>query len=425
MSSAFEYKENEIKELRNQLKLFEQRFESQKQTNISTEEVLKSKENKIKDLKGVINRLEQSLNDDKISTSKKIDTFLKEIGEKSQTIKNLTNKLKETDKLQQDYKKNENEIINLKSQLLQTKQMLENIQLTNLNDQNKFVEEIKQKSEEVLYLKNELQILQCTLKENEKKCLELQSCVDEINLKNTSLLESEKELKEKHVDYKKSVEELQNTIKNVQNEKDMNSKMMKLKLDENQLKLDELNKLYQEMVSQFNQEKLNKISGERSIESVIKDYNLLTEENAYLKKERQNIVLAFQDMIKKIKVDFENFKSFTKDQLSELSLIFMRYIKQLKADYSSHIKFYHNNLVETKEKLGFIQKAYSTLKSDCIKNLEYFKVEIIEKYNQDIILRVFLNNEELEKREMDFLKLQEEINRKLNFLPRLLNLKQC
>lgn len=98
MSSAFEFKENEVKDLKNQVIVLEQHIELQKQTNVSTDVCLRTKEKEIKDLKLVISHLEQSLYDNEISASKKIDTFLKEIGEKSQTIKILTNQLKEMEK---------------------------------------------------------------------------------------------------------------------------------------------------------------------------------------------------------------------------------------------------------------------------------------------------------------------------------------
>jgi len=168
MSSAFEFKENEVKELRNQLKAFEQRFEVQKQKNISMEEVLKTSEN---NFKLVISGLEQSLNDDKISTSKKIDTFLKEIGEKSQVIKNLTSKLKEMEKFKQDYEKNEIEIHDLKNQIVQTKKLVKDNELIRVDEQNRCIEELKLKSEEISHLKEKLKSLQYTFKENEKKTL--------------------------------------------------------------------------------------------------------------------------------------------------------------------------------------------------------------------------------------------------------------
>lgn len=414
MSSAFEFKENALKELRNQVKVLEQRLEVQKQTNISIETVLKTKEKEISDFKLVISRLEQCLNDDKVSNSKKIDTFLKEIGEKSQTIKNLTNKLKEMDKFKQDYEKNEKEILDLKNQIVQTKKAMKENELLRVKEQNRCIEELKLKSLEVSNLKDELKLLQCTLKENEIKCVGLQNNFDEINLKNTNLLKSEEEYKRETNNYKKLNEELIQSIKVITNEKEMVTETMKLKLDENKSEFDKLNELHKDMLSQLNQEKLNKISEERSIESVIKDYNLLTEENAYLKKERQKLLQTFLDMLKKCKIDSENLKSFAKEQLTEWSLKFVEHINQLKAEYSTRITLYHNSLIETKQKLEFIQKAFTTVKSDCIQNLEYFKKEMIEKYNEDVMNKLLKNNEELEKRRNDFFKLQEELDRKYN-----------
>lgn len=415
MSSAFEFKENELRELRNKVKVLEQRFEVQKQTNISTEDLLKTKEKEISDLKLVISRLEQCLNDDKVSNSKKIDTFLKEIGEKSQTIKNVTNKLKEMDKLKQDYEKNEKEILDLKNQIVQTKKSMKENELLRVKEQNRCIEELKLKSLEVSNLKEELKLSQCTLKENEIKCLGLRNKFDEINVKNTNLIESEEKYKLEIINYKKLNDELQQSIKLITNEKEMITETMKLKMEENKLEFDKLNQLHKNMLSQLNQEKLNKISEERSIESVIKDYNLLTEENAYLKKERQKMLQTFLDMLKKFKFAFENLKSYAKDQLAEWSLKFAEHIKQLNVEYSTQIKLYHNNLIETKQKFEAIQKAFIVVKSDCIQNLEHLKVEIIEKYNEDVMNKLHQNNEELEKRRVDFVKLQEEIDRKYSF----------
>lgn len=405
MSSAFEFKENEVKELKNQLKAFEQRCEVQEQKNISMEEVLKNKEN---NYKSVISSLEQNLNDIKMSSSKKIDTFLKEIGEKSQVIKNLTVKLKEMEKVKQDHEKNKNEIHDLKNQILQSKKLVKENELIRVDEQNRCIEELKLKSEEISHFKNKLELLQHTFKENEKKNLDLQTHINEINFKNKSLMESEEELKMTIFNYKKSNAELQDTIKLLQKEKEIVIDSMKTKMDENQLEIEKLNNLNKEMLCQLNQDKLVKISEERSIESVIKDYNLLTEENAYLKKERQKMLQTFQDMLKKIKVDFEDLKSFAEDQLKECSLIFVKHIKHLKAEYSSKIKSYYNNMTETKQKLEVIQNAYLILKSDCVQSLDCFKIEI-EKYNESAMLLISQNNNELEKRNIELLRLQEEI----------------
>lgn len=408
MSSAFEFKENEVKELKNQLKDLEQRCEVQEQKNISMEEVLKNNEN---NYKSVISSLEQSLNDDKISASKKIDTFLKEIGEKSQVIKNLTVKLKDMEKLKQDYEKNINEIHDLKNQILQSKKLVKENELIRVDEQNRCIEELKLKSEEITHLKDKLKLLQHTFRENEKKNLDLQTHIDEINLKNKNLMESEEELKITILNYKKSNDELQDTIKLLQEENEIVIDSMKTKMDENQLEIQKLNNLNKEMLCQLNQDKLTKISEERSIESVIKDYNLLTEENAFLKKERQKMLQTFQDMLKKIKIDFVNFKSFAEDQLTECSLTFVKHIKHLKADYSSKIKLYHNNMTETKRKLKVIQNEYLILKSECVQSLDCFKIDI-DKYNEDVLLLISQKNNELEKSKLDFYRLQEEIESK-------------
>ncbi|XP_027838699.2 golgin subfamily A member 4-like isoform X1 [Aphis gossypii] len=407
MSSAFEFKENEVKELKNQLKAFEQRFEEQEQKNILTEEALKNNEN---NYKLIISNLEQSLNENKVSSSKKIDTFLKEIGEKSQVIKNLTAKQKEMEKLKQDYEKNKNEIHDLKNQIVQTKKLVKENELIRVDEQNRCIEELKLKSEEITNLKDKLKSLQNTFEENEKKILDLQNHTDEVNLKNKSLMESEEELKLTIFNYKKSNDELQDTIKLLQKEKESIIDTMKTKMDENQLEIVKLNNLNKEMLCQLNQDKLIQISEERNIESVIKDYNLLTEENAYLKKERQKMLQTFQDMLKKIKVDFGNLKSFAEQQLTECSFILVNHIKHLKAEFSSKIKSYQNNLTETKQKLEVIQKAFLVLKSDCVQSLDYFKIEIIEKYNEDVLCLVSQNNKELEQRKKDLFKLQEEID---------------
>lgn len=414
MSSAFEFKENEVKDLKNQLKVLEQRFESQKEANISIEEILKNKEKEIKNLKLNSSRLEQSLNNDKISTSKKIDTFLKEIGEKSQTIKSLLSQLKELNKLKQNNDKNENEIQDLKNQIVQNKKIIKENELIRLDEQNRCIEELKLKSEEIINLKEELNLLQCTVTEKEKNCLELQNYVDEINSLNKSLAESKDELKLKIVDYSTNNEKLQETIKELQKEKETAVKTMNIKIEKSQVEFNELNNKHKDILSQLNRDKLNKISEERSIECVIKDYNLLTEENAYLKKERQKMLKLLQDMLNKFKIDYNNFKLFAKKKLTDWSLIFVNHIKQLKSEYLIQIKLYHNNLIETKETLAEIKKAYFILKSDCIQNLEYFKVEIVEKYNKDVLNQFSQNYEELERRQMDLLKLHEEIDRKYN-----------
>lgn len=410
MSSAFEFKANEVKDLKNQLKVLEQHLESQKQTNISSEEVIKNKEKEIKDLKLVISRLEQNLTNDKVSTSKKIDTFLKEIGEKSQIIKNLSCQLKEIDKLKQCCNISENEILDLKNQIIQNKKCIKENERVRLDEQNKCIEELKLKSKEITNLKEDLQSLQCSIKENENKYLDLQNTVDKINLKNKTLEESEKELKLKIDDYMTSNEKLQETIKELQEEKETLSKALKMKIEE----FDKLNDVHKEVLSQLNQDKLNKISEERSIESVIKDYNLLTEENAYLKKEKQKVFKLVQDMLNKFKIDFKNLKMFAHDQLTEWSLTFVNHIRKLKLEYSTQIKLYNKSLTEIREKSVAFRKAYFILKSDCVQSLEYFKVKIIEKYNEDIMNQMSYINEELKNKKIDLLRLHEEIERKYN-----------
>jgi len=416
MSSAFEIKENEVKELRNQVKILEQRFESQKITNHSIEEVLKIKEKEIKDLKLVITHLEQNLCDDKVSNSKKIDTFLKEIGEKSQIIKNITNQLKEMDKLKHNNQKSENEILDLQKEISQIKAVMNENEQNYANECNRYINESHCKLQDIDTFKKEIELLKFTIEENEKKYKEQQNNVDEINLRNKSLVDSKAELELKIIDYKISNEKLQDTVKMIREEKESVVNMMKVKIDEIQLEFDKLNKLHKETLSELNQEKLNKISEERSIESVIKDYNLLTEENAYLKKERQKMLQVFKDMLKKFKIDYENFKFFAKEQLTQWSLIFFKHVKQLKTEYSSQIKFYHDNLVETKVNLESIQKAFFSLKSNCIQSLEFFKIEILDKYNKDILTLIFQNNEQLEKRKIDLLRLHEEIDSKCLFM---------
>lgn len=415
MSSAFELKENELKELKNHVKVSEKQIETLKKTNISVEEALKTKEKEIKDLKLVISRLEQNLYDDKVSNSKKIDTFLKEIGEKSQIIKNITNQLKEMDKLKQNNQKSENEILDLQKEISQIRTVMKENEQNYTNERNKYINESHCKLQDIDTLKEEIKLLKFTIEENEKKYKEQQNNIDEINLKNKSLMKSEEELKLKINDYKISNEKLQDTIKLIQEEKESVIKTMKMKIDENQLEFDKLNEFHKKTLSDLNQEKLNKISEERSIESVIKDYNLLTEENAYLKKERQKMLQACQDMLRKIKIDYKNIKSFAKDQLTEWSLLFIKHVKQLKVEYASQTKLYYNNLIETKKKLESIQKAYFLLKSNCIQNLEYFKIEIIEKYNNDIMTNMLENNEELERKKIDLLRLQEAIDGKYNY----------
>lgn len=415
MSSVFEFKENEVKDLKNQVIVLEQCIELQKQTNISVDESLRTKEKEINDLKLVISRLEQNLYDNDISTSKKIDTFLKEISEKSQTIKTLTSQLKEMDKLNQNNEKNKNIILDLQKEISQIKTVMIENERIHINERNRYVNELQQKSQDMFILKDEIETLRTTIEKNENKIVDHQNYIDEINLKNESLIASEEEFKLILNDYKNNNEKLQDTIKLIQEEEEIKIKTMKLKIEENQLEFDNLNTLYKEMLGKLNQDKLNNISVERSIESVIKDYNLLTEENAYLKKERQKMLQMCHDMLKKYKIDFENLKSFVKEQLAEWSLLFIKHIQQLKLKYSSQIELYLNNLVETKDKLKSIQKAYSILRTDSVQSLEYFKIEIIEKCNEDVINKMIQNNEELEKRKVDLIRLHEEIDRKYNY----------
>lgn len=400
MSSAFEFKENEVNKLRNQLKDLENSFELQKQKKFTFQNALKSKEKEINDLNLVITRLEKSLTDDKLSTSKKIDTFLKEISEKSQTIKNVTIQLKEMEKFKQDHEKYYNEILDLKNQLVQSKRQIKENELSRIDEQKKCIEELKLKSEEISNLKEELQLLENTLNENAKICLNLRNNITELNLKIN--------------DYKSLNKQLHGTIDNIKKEKEIITETMNRRIEENQLEYDKLSKLYKETLSQLNQDKLAKISEERSIESVIKDYNLLTEENAYLKKERQHLFQTFKEMLKKIKNDYENLKKFAKNQLVEWSSIFIKHVQNINIEYSTQIKSYHNKLIEIKDNLILIQNSYSILKSDCIQSLEYFKNEIVGKYNNDIMIKIIKNNEELEKRNMDLQKLQKEIDCKNN-----------
>lgn len=414
MSSAFEFKENEVNKLRNQLKDLENSFELQKQKNFTFQNALKSKEKEINDLNLVITRLEKSLTDDKLSTSKKIDTFLKEISEKSQTIKNVTIQLKEMEKFKQDHEKYYNEILDLKNQLVQSKRQIKENELSRIDEQKKCIEELKLKSEEISNLKEELQLLENTLNENAKICLNLRNNITEINLKNNGLIKSEEELNLKINDYKNLNEQLHGTIDNIKKEKEIITETMNRRIEENQLEYDKLSKLYKETLSQLNRDKLAKISEERSIESVIKDYNLLTEENAYLKKERQHLFQTFKEMLKKIKNDYENLKKFAKNQLVEWSSSFIKHVQNINIEYSTQIKSYHNKLIEIKDNLILIQNSYSILKSDCIQSLEYFKNEIVGKYNNDIMIKIIKNNEELEKRNMDLQKLQKEIDCKNN-----------
>lgn len=68
-------------------------------------------------------------------------------------------------------------------------------------------------------------------------------------------------------------------------------------------------------------------------------------------------------------------------------------------------------MTETKQKLEVIQNAYLILKSDCVQSLDCFKIEI-EKYNESAMLLISQNNNELEKRNIELLRLQEEIESK-------------
>jgi len=156
---------------------------------------LKNKENKIKDLQSRISFFEYSLNKDKISTSKRIDTYLKEIEEKSQTIQQLTRQLEKMSGLKQNYEQMENEILNLNKQIVQNKNMIKENELNHLAEKNIYLEGLKSKSEEISTLKEKLILLERIVQDRKTNFFDVQSQVGDTDLKKSCVIESEEELK--------------------------------------------------------------------------------------------------------------------------------------------------------------------------------------------------------------------------------------
>lgn len=184
----------EMNILRNQLIVndFEQQMSK---TNNSVEDILKAKDKKIKNHKLIITFLEKSFNKHKILSSKKIDTCLKDIEEKSQMIQNLTTQLEEINKNKLVYEACKNEVLNLKKQIVQHKELIEENKLILLNERNKYSEELKLKSDEISDLNEKLRLLQCIEKERETSRIDNQDHANDICLKNSCYNESQEDLK--------------------------------------------------------------------------------------------------------------------------------------------------------------------------------------------------------------------------------------
>lgn len=200
MTLTSKLKTKEMNNLRNQLIVndFEQQMSK---ANNAVEDILKTKDKKIKNYKLIITFLEKSFNKHKILSSKKIDTYLKDIEEKSQTIQNLMSQLEEINKRKLVYEAYKNEILNLKKKIVQHKEVIEENKLILLNERNKYSEELKLKSDEISDLNEKLRLLQCTEKEKETSRIDNQDRANHICLKNSCCNDSQEELKNILYDY--------------------------------------------------------------------------------------------------------------------------------------------------------------------------------------------------------------------------------
>lgn len=189
-----EFKKKSIEDLKNQI--VEENLKKQiHKSNTPIEKVLKNKENKIKDLQSRISFFEYSLNKDKIFTSKKIDTYLKEIKEKSQKIQQLTSQLEKMSELKQNYEQMENEILSLNKQMVQNQNMIKENELNYLAEKNMYLEGLKSKSEEISNLREKLLLLERIVQDRKTNCFDVQIQVGNTDLKKSCLIGSEKELK--------------------------------------------------------------------------------------------------------------------------------------------------------------------------------------------------------------------------------------
>lgn len=200
MTLTSKLKTKEMNNLRDQLIVndFEQQMSK---ANNSLEDILKAKDKKIKNHKLIIAFLEKSFNKHKILSSIKIDTYLKDIEEKSQTIQNLMSQLEEINKSQLVYEECKTEILNLKKQIVQHKEVIEENKLILLNERNKYSEELKLKSNEISGLNEKLRLLQCSEKERETSRIDDQDRANEICLENSSHNESQEELRDTLYEY--------------------------------------------------------------------------------------------------------------------------------------------------------------------------------------------------------------------------------
>lgn len=200
MTLTSKLKTKEMNNLRDQLIVndFEQQMSK---ANNSVEDILKAKDKKIKNHKLIIAFLEKSFNKHKILSSIKIDTYLKDIEEKSQTIQNLMSQLEEINKSKLVYEECKTVILNLKKQIVQHKEVIEENKLILLNERNKYSEELKLKSDEISGLNEKLRLLQCTEKERESSRIDDQDRANDICLKNSSHNESQEELRDTLYEY--------------------------------------------------------------------------------------------------------------------------------------------------------------------------------------------------------------------------------
>ncbi|XP_050532847.1 golgin subfamily A member 4 isoform X2 [Daktulosphaira vitifoliae] len=406
MALLFKQKENKVKELEKKIELLEQQLE----VNSKLNKEYNYKDKEVEKLKSELALLEQNLNDEKLSSTKKIDTFIKEIGEKSQIIKKLSLDLKDFSKNKIDNEKSEKQVLNLRNDINRIQKLLDDksVIISSLEKQCINIDELKS---EQLHQLNE------KIKHLEEKCIEkknltsnLKNEMGELKLKNNFLKKSEEELKLQIIEHDKSNKKLQEIIKVVQDEKEQETNTMKKMIEQNQREFDNLNSLHKEMLTQLNQDKFNKISEERTIESVVRDFSLLIEENSFLKKERQKMILVVQDILKNTKKDVFNLKSYVFNQLTEWFSIFERDIIGLKSEYSKNIKYFNDNLEDSRDKIVLIKKSFHILKTDFAQIINLFNNNVLEKSIENIITEVYKYNEKLEKKKHELIELQKEFD---------------
>ncbi|XP_050436098.1 putative leucine-rich repeat-containing protein DDB_G0290503 isoform X2 [Adelges cooleyi] len=394
----------QVKELFDEIKVKDEQLNVIQLNNKDQETIMN---NKICKLEKIIENLEQQVNK-KNNIIKEIQIVENHLKDQAKEIDNEKNHLEsEIIILREKVKKNDSLVHQLQEEINVMNQLNEKAKKSTRNHSN----ELKQKEDEIDKLKEEVKMLNNSINENKCSYSNLINELENLKAKNKSLIESEKDLKSQIVEHDNSNKRLQEIIKVVQEEKEQEAKTMKKMIEQNQFEFDHLNSLHKEMLSQLNQDKLNKISEERSIESVVKDFSLLTEENSYLKKERQKVLLMVHEMIKTIKYDFKNLKSYVFNQFTEWSLLFVSFSNQINADLKNNVQYYNDNLEKSRKQNTSVQNAYCQLKTDCLDLIDYFNKDVLDKYNEDVMKRLCKYNEKLEEKSNNVVKLQEEFDR--------------